>query len=239
MSIVGKELGKMRKTYITKIFQYSVEKMNIYDAILEWDIVGHVGINDDDFEEQCQHYKALEFDVIDTKCICSHSITNVFFIKNMLNGNILANGCDCIKKTNHTKIIEHVEYINKTKLKISKILDDGKDKNGNLINSNKFTNQLNNLLSVHKYEIEQIFETEKNKLIQFIDKLKNKKITFGKYKNMTYDKIPKSYIRWYGQNKEQKHDAFQNDMMDGLYKLAYSKGITCIQPNINDAFIDE
>lgn len=238
MSITNKELGKMRKTYINKIFQYSIEKMNIHDAILEWDIVGHAGFSDNDFEEQCEYYNALEFDTIDTKCICSHSITNVFFIKNKFNGHILANGCDCIKKTNHSKIIEHVDYINKTKLKISKILDDKKDKYGNLANSNQFNYRLLNLLSAHNYQVEQIFETEKNKLIQFTDKLKNKKITFGKYKNMTYDKIPKSYIRWYGQNREQKSDAFQNDIMDGLYKLAYSKGITCPQI-IDDKFIDE
>jgi hypothetical protein len=81
--------GNMPEKFAAVVLKYSEERKDIDIAINEWEF--HKYLTDGQ-----------------SKCICSHDISDKYFIKNKHNGNILRTGCDCIEKLSNEKLSESI-----------------------------------------------------------------------------------------------------------------------------------
>ena len=95
---------------------------------------------------------------------------------------------------------------------------------------------MNKILTDSVLEMQKVFIEEKNKIEYFSKKMKETKISYGKYKGRLYSQIPKHYIEWYGKNKETSKSDFSDYFLNGLSQLLLNRPI---KKKVEDLFIEE
>jgi hypothetical protein len=201
---------RFSEKYKKTIIKYS--KSNIFEqAIKEWKL-----IEETTTDEYNDDYPLKKFNGDD--CICGHKIYHMYIIKNEETNKYLANGSDCIHKLNDdAELKKDVENYIKIKKKVNKVVG------GNL--NTRFEKSLEKLIDNHYDKVMKEFVKAKIELEYFTNSIKTKKVEFGKFKNKKYSEIPKYYIQWYGNKRQQDSKFYKNKTMDNLYKLLMNKEI--------------